>query len=185
MEPVRETRPTPQSLPRLTIPSSRYKTEPEEITTTRVESFLDFCTKHKKAPLTRLPSLPLVPPPPSPDSESDTDKTKNKNKGSRSLEKGLTSLKIENPPDTLAFTENEQDVLDARKAEYEHAKEQHTEAILELQIDPKNRETIQKCRHWRQIRERLNLEMSLIWDRREIRRKFRKDANNPKGIQNW
>ncbi|KAI1207606.1 uncharacterized protein F4807DRAFT_469128 [Annulohypoxylon truncatum] len=187
METTQGTRPTPQSLPRLIIPSNRYEPEPEEITTRRVASFLDFCAKYKKAPLTRLPSIPLISPPPASDSESDTDATKckTKNKNRQGTEDGIASLRFDNPPNTLAFTENEWEVLETKQAEYEHAKAQHTEAILEMQADPKDRKILQKCKHWRQIRERLNLEMSLIWEKREIRRNFRRDANNPKGIKNW
>ncbi|KAI0886909.1 uncharacterized protein GGS22DRAFT_186989 [Annulohypoxylon maeteangense] len=162
MQSIQETRPTPQSLPKLIIPSGRYKPEPEEITTRRVESFLAYCVKHKKAPLTRLPSIPLIPPPPSSDSESDTDGTKDetKNEDSQDIEKGVADLKIDNPPDTLAFTENEWEVLEARRTEYQHAKAEHTEAILEMQADPRDRKTMLRARHWRKIRERINLEIA-------------------------
>ncbi|KAI0891451.1 hypothetical protein F4806DRAFT_501003 [Annulohypoxylon nitens] len=187
METPQGTRPTPQSLPKLTIPSGRHKPEPEEITTSRVENFLEYCAKHKKAPLTRLPSIPLALPDPTSASELDVDKAKDKtpDKETNDIEGGIASLNFDKPPNTLDFTENEWEVLDAKKAEYEEAKAQHTEAILEMQAEPKNRSLVMKCKQWRQVRERLNLEISLIWERREIRRNFRRDANNPKGIQNW
>ncbi|KAI2463921.1 hypothetical protein F4781DRAFT_414797 [Annulohypoxylon bovei var. microspora] len=121
------------------------------------------------------------------DSDSDTVATKDetKDKDCKSIEKELADLAVDSPLDTLAFTENEWEVLEAKKAEYENAKAEHTESILEMQADPKDRRLIQRCKHWRLARERLNLEMSLIWERREIRRNFRRDANHPKGIENW
>ncbi|KAI1086664.1 hypothetical protein F5B19DRAFT_478357 [Rostrohypoxylon terebratum] len=182
METPQGTRPTHQSLPKLTIPSRRHEPEPEEITTTRVADFLDYCAKHKKAPLTRLPSIPLVLPA---TSASESDAGKSTDKETEDIERDIGKLTADKPPNTLDFTENEWEVLDAKKAEYEEAKALHTEAILEMQADPKNRSLMMKCRHWRQVRERLNLEISLIWDRREIRRNFRRDANHPKGIHNW
>ncbi|KAI0836932.1 hypothetical protein F5Y06DRAFT_298168 [Hypoxylon sp. FL0890] len=171
------TRPTPQSLPKLTIPKGRHKPEPEEITTSRVDGFLDFCRKHNKAPLTKLPTIALVLPPPESDSDSEE-------KGEET-EKKPASPDPDRELDTLAFTENEWEVIEAKKREYEYAKAQHTEWILEMQADPKDRKALNMCKYWRQTRERLNLEMSLIWRKREIRRDFRRDANNPKGITNW
>ncbi|KAI1136453.1 hypothetical protein F5Y05DRAFT_420188 [Hypoxylon sp. FL0543] len=176
------TRPTPQSLPRLTIPEGRRKQEPEEITTTRVDSFLDFCWKHNKAPLTRLPSVDLVLPAPESDSESDSDSSDEKGENAKSKS---TTPASDNDLDTLAFTDNEWDLIEAKKADYEYAKAQHTESILELQADPKDRKALNRCKHWRTARELLNSEMSLIWQKREIRRNFRRDANNPRGITNW
>ncbi|KAI1101605.1 hypothetical protein F4804DRAFT_293106 [Jackrogersella minutella] len=181
------TRPTPQSLPKLRIPSDRHKPEPEEITTSRVVGFLEFCRKHKKAPLTRLPSLPLVLPPPEVDSESDTDGSENKAKckDNKNIEKDMRNLAIDSPLDTLAFTEHEWVVLEAKRKEYEHAKAQHADSILEMQADKRDRKLMEQCRFWRHTREQLNLEIALIMDRRQIRRNFRRDANNPPGLENW
>ncbi|KAI1397664.1 hypothetical protein F4819DRAFT_503187 [Hypoxylon fuscum] len=174
-------RPTPQSLPRLKIPKQRHHPEPEEITMSRAEGFLEYCRKNKRAPITRLPSIPLIPPP-GPDSDLSLNEGSHEN--IEDLQK-LSQLNIVNTPDTLAFTDNEQDELEARKAELVKVKEKHTEYYLEIIADPKDREATRQCKHWRQIRERLNLEISIILERREMRRKFRKEFNHVPGVTNW
>ncbi|OTB02032.1 hypothetical protein M426DRAFT_25046 [Hypoxylon sp. CI-4A] len=174
-------RPTPQSLPRLVIPTYSYKPEPEEITASRVESFLEYCKQHKRAPLTRLPTAPLILPPPEPEFEEDPEKIDSEARKERKPSYPIPDL----PPDTLAFTENEGDVLEDLVARCAEAETNHTDWILELRFNPKDREVLDKCRHWRQVRERLNLEKELVWKKREIRRNFRKDSNHIPGLTNW
>ncbi|KAI1371279.1 hypothetical protein F4677DRAFT_464374 [Hypoxylon crocopeplum] len=178
-------RPTPQSLPRLRIPTGRHKTEPEEITVSRVDEFLDFCWKHKKAPLTRLPTIPLLPPPDGnlySDSDSEETKAKDNNRAKNDPDShGNDAAAL----DTLAFTDNEVGDIEAIKAKMEEAKAQHTEWVLEMQADPKDRNALNQCRHWRKTRERLTVEMELILERRDIRRRFRQDYNHIKGLTNW
>ncbi|KAL7619923.1 hypothetical protein AAE478_010470 [Parahypoxylon ruwenzoriense] len=180
-------RPTPQSLPRLRIPEGRYKMEPEEITTSRAESFLNFCQKHKKAPLTRLPTIALIPLPESETDSEDQGKQKGKEE-SRSSSDRARAVKEDGgdkTPTTLDFTLQEWVELDAKKAAYEEAKAQHTNWILEVQADPRDREAIRTCKRWRLERERLHLEMELILGHRKIRREFRRDFNNIPGLKGW
>ncbi|KAI1412836.1 hypothetical protein F5Y13DRAFT_162731 [Hypoxylon sp. FL1857] len=177
-----ETRPSPQSLPRLTIPTSRRNTEPEEITMNRVEAFLESCRKNRNASLSRLPSAALVLPPPDMDFDSDSSE---KDKEHRKEEQVPANSGEDDELDTLDFTAREEEEMEAKKAAYEYAKAQHTNWILELQADPKDRKAISKCRYWRLTRERLNLEMSMICRKRNIRKNFRTYANEPEGIENW
>ncbi|KAI0382518.1 hypothetical protein F5Y04DRAFT_279806 [Hypomontagnella monticulosa] len=178
------TRPTPQSLPKLTIPRRRYEPTPEEITVSRREDFLKFCRKYGKAPLTKNDhdklcklepvkiNIPLIPPPP--ESETASEGSKNKPKAP-DPEKPLT----------LCFTENEWVELQDKEAEMAIARKRHAAWILELQADPRDRTAIEQCRRWRLTRERLILEIDLIRGHRRIRRNFRRDANNPHGLKNW
>ncbi|KAI1771452.1 hypothetical protein F4818DRAFT_204440 [Hypoxylon cercidicola] len=180
----KETRPTPQSLPKLTIPAGLYEQEPEEITASRAEEFLEYCCENKRAPITRLPSIPLAP---AADLESDTNPSGKETEWESNLESCPTSRTCVDSTDldTLAFTANECDDLDAKEAELNEAKAQHTEWYTELLAFPKDRNAILKCRHFRLARERLNKEIALIYERREIRRKFRQDFNNVEGLENW
>ncbi|KAI2631316.1 hypothetical protein GGS26DRAFT_591198 [Hypomontagnella submonticulosa] len=181
------TRPTPQSLPKLRIPRNRYEPKPEEITESRRDEFLAYCQRYGKAPLTKSEhdklcnprprqfNIPLIPPPPESDSDS------NEGRYKRSAE----ARRREKELDTLCFTENERAELEVKEAEMAEARRQHTEWIHELQAFPRDRETIEQCRHWRLTRERLILEIELIRSHRQVRRNFRRDANNPKGLTNW
>ncbi|KAI0114625.1 hypothetical protein F4776DRAFT_673891 [Hypoxylon sp. NC0597] len=175
-----ETRHTRQSLPRLEIPEGRHKTEPEEITTRRVDAFLDYCRKNSEGRCTHLPSAAIVLPAPEMDSVADSNEVKDDKADKRpaspdTLEEGMQ---------TLAFTDREWEVLESLKAEHEHAKAQHEDWLLELHADP-NRHALSQCKYWRKIREQLNAEMELINERRNIRKKFRQSANNPEGVENW
>ncbi|XXH01335.1 hypothetical protein Hte_007693 [Hypoxylon texense] len=171
----KETRPTPQSLPKLTIPTGRYVEEPEEITVSRAEDFLEYCQVHKRAPITRIPSFPRT--------NSGSLGTDSKYSGTTDSSENpktpsLTYDSCRDDPATLAFTANEWDNLDAKEAELRDAKEKHKEWYTELLAFNKDRNAIQQCKHWRLTRERLNEEIATILRRREIRRLFRKDFNN-------
>ncbi|KAI2603457.1 uncharacterized protein GGS25DRAFT_528503 [Hypoxylon fragiforme] len=201
-------RPTPQSLPRLTIPASRYKVSPEEITTRRADAFLAFCQKHGRAPITRLPTpnprrapisdpnsktSPLSSLEEEEDEEEGTSSNNNNGKSSNSNSPNDNEDEDDydsdsptpTPPPTLAFTEREDATIESTLASYNAIKEQHTRWIEELQANPRDRAALAQCRHWRQLRERLDLELRAIWDRREIRRRFRADVNNVDGLVNW
>ncbi|KAI0121905.1 hypothetical protein F4814DRAFT_457793 [Daldinia grandis] len=177
-----ETRPTHKSLPRLIIPLGSRRVEPEEITVSRVEDFLNYCIKNKKAPITRLPDFAFIPAPGTPVSSPDDkgDQKKGKKFGK------MPSIR-EDPEDrgTLAFTDCEYDRLEALQAELAKIKVVHRDLYLETTIDPTNREIMTKCREARTKREEINNDISNIYGKRAIRRNFRRDANNPKGITNW
>ncbi|OTA66065.1 hypothetical protein K449DRAFT_431534 [Hypoxylon sp. EC38] len=173
-----ETRWTRESLPKLQIPEGRHKTKPEEITTRRVDGFVNYCRNNSKGPFTQLPSAAIVLPPPEMDSVADS------NKGEGKEAKSPASPNTPNSADTLAFTDREWEVMESLKAEHKHAKAQHEDWLLELHADP-NRHALNQCKYWRQTRERLNAEMALINERRSIRKRFRQSANHPEGVENW
>ncbi|KAI1385423.1 uncharacterized protein F4822DRAFT_432274 [Hypoxylon trugodes] len=180
MSDEKTSRPTPQSLPKLTIPTEPRRSDPEEITISRVDDFLGYCQKYKRAPITHLP---LIPPPPATHSGSEPESAEgSKKKDGETKEDNHADPDV---LDTLAFTEHESDELEIKQALLEEAKKQHEKWYAEFNVDKKSRETLQKCKHWRQIREQLTLEISMIWGRREIRRNFRRDANHIKGLENW
>ncbi|KAI1763490.1 hypothetical protein GGR53DRAFT_467263 [Hypoxylon sp. FL1150] len=179
----KQTRPTPQSLPKLTIPTVRYKQEPEEITVSRVDNFLKHCREYKRAPITRLPSWPLAAPIPATNSDLSANPSRNDNfEGWENLE---TCADSPEDPQTLAFTANEWDEKDAKEAELKDVKAKHTEWYNELVAFPGDRNAIEQCKHYRLIRERLLAEIDAILKRREFRREFRRDYNRPKGVENW
>ncbi|KAI6081301.1 hypothetical protein F4821DRAFT_275120 [Hypoxylon rubiginosum] len=166
----KETRPTPQSLPKLTIPTNRHKQEPEEITVSRVEGFLKHCHEHKQAPITQIPVQ---------GANSGSDACKSGNDSCNSLESFETCIESPEDPQTLLFTANEWGEKDAIEAELKEAKAKHKEWYDELVAFPGDRHAMEQCRHYRLIRVRLLAEIDAIWKRREIRRMFREDFNTP------
>ncbi|KAI1654355.1 hypothetical protein F4813DRAFT_371497 [Daldinia decipiens] len=176
------TRLTHKSLPRLIIPLGSRRMEPEEITVSRVKDFLDYCIKNKKAPITRLPDIAFIPPPGTPGSGSGS--TGDQKKG-KEPEKKPSSHEEQENPDTIAFTDCEYDRLEALQAQLAEVKVLHHNLYHQTTVDRNNREAMTKCKKARAEREQINNEISEIYRKRAIRRDFRRDANNPKGIKNW
>ncbi|KAI4859970.1 hypothetical protein F4820DRAFT_453376 [Hypoxylon rubiginosum] len=174
----KETRPTPQSLPRLKIPAGLYEQEPEEITVSRAGDFLKYCQQHKRAPITRLPSFPRT------NSGLDANSGGKRSRSENIAASSETCVDSPADPYTLAFTANEWDDLDAKEAELKEVKRQHEDKYTELLAFGNDRNAIQQCRQLRLTRERLNLEIATILKRRDIRRKFRKDFNDL-GMEGW
>ncbi|KAI2780103.1 hypothetical protein F4815DRAFT_499902 [Daldinia loculata] len=178
----KDTRLTHKSLPQLIIPLGSRRVEPEEITVSRVEDFLDYCIKNKKAPITRLPDIAFIPPPGT--SGSSSGDTGDQGKG-KEPEKKPSSHEDQEDPDTLAFTDCEYDRLEALQAELAKVKVLHQKLYLETTVGSNKREAMAKCKKARTEREHINNEISEIYRKRGIRRDFRRDANHPKGIKNW
>ncbi|KAI0165259.1 hypothetical protein GGR52DRAFT_575350 [Hypoxylon sp. FL1284] len=155
----KQTRPTPQSLPRLQIPASLYEQEPEEITTSRADEFLRYCREHNRAPPAPVPRAPSQPPAPS---------------------RPRTPV-----PRSLAFTEREWEELDARTVALAEAKQRHTECYDELRAFARDRNAVLQCRRARFDRQRIDAEIEGILRRREVRREFRRDFNHVEGLENW
>ncbi|KAI2616827.1 hypothetical protein GGR54DRAFT_641419 [Hypoxylon sp. NC1633] len=175
-------RPTPQQLPRLQIPVRRCKTVPEEISTSCVDEFLQFCQVHNRAPMTWLGDLPVLPPSFKADPDPDLEMKKARRE---KLKKRVEKRDDDSPPGTLDFTDHENEEMADVWARLADVKAQHTDWGIELEIEPKNRKALEQCRYWRKIREGLNLELQAILKRKEIRREFRKDFNHVNGVENW
>ncbi|KAI8960325.1 hypothetical protein F5Y11DRAFT_349577 [Daldinia sp. FL1419] len=173
------TRPTHKSLPALIIPRGR-RSEPEEISASQVTRFLKFCDMNKRAPITRLPDLALLPAPGTPDSGT----TWNGDKGTEH-QSNTSRYDESQDPETIAFTDRESVDLAALQEQLAKVKLEHTDLYLETSIEPNNREIMLKCRQTRLKREKLNSDIAEIFRKRGIRRDFRRDANNIKGVSNW
>ncbi|KAI0005750.1 hypothetical protein F4779DRAFT_620892 [Xylariaceae sp. FL0662B] len=172
----RPSRPTPHTLPKLRIPQ-RCSPTPEEITISRADDFLRFCAKHKRAPVTILP-LPI------PKEEEEEEKERKKKKAEEgAADSGIRDRNHVTTPATLQFTTREWEELDAKKAAYEEVKASHTHWLNEMKRNSTDREAVRQCRHFRELRQSLDMEISALQDRRRIRREFRRDFNKIPGLE--
>ncbi|KAK7757613.1 hypothetical protein SLS62_000628 [Diatrype stigma] len=78
---------------------------------------------------------------------------------------------------TLDFDWRDRRALRHRTRDLEHAKAQHGHWIALLKDNPRDKNTLQQCQHWRKVREELGAEVRLIPDRLRKRREFREECN--------
>ncbi|KAI0848751.1 hypothetical protein F5Y00DRAFT_262220 [Daldinia vernicosa] len=181
----KNTRLTHKSLPKLIIPKGNRRVEPEEITASRVEDFLDYCIKFGKAPITRLPDIADIAfISLSGTLDSSSGDTRRWKKGKKP-EKEPYSNEDQKDPDTIAFTACDYRSLDALQAELAEVKVLHEHALRKLLENKTDKKALLVCRTVRMKREEIDNEISEILRKRTIRRKFRQDYNNPPGLTNW
>ncbi|CAJ2508998.1 Uu.00g140240.m01.CDS01 [Anthostomella pinea] len=157
-----KSRPTPASLPKLTI-KPYHGPEPEHIPSSKALGFIQCCAQYRRAPVTMLPKLP-----------SPLDSSP-----SLQNEPFHPDPYHVNPPTpaTLCFTHNDWVEIEQRKAIIGEKRAEHAFWLEEMRRDPSDQEVLAKVQLLSRDREENNAEISRIYDRKRIRRRFRADFN--------
>ncbi|KAI0475135.1 hypothetical protein GGR56DRAFT_675294 [Xylariaceae sp. FL0804] len=187
-------RPTPASLPKLTIPAASPR-RPQEISASIAPLFVAYCARYHRAPPSvylRLPSS--IPRRPLPSTSSSPAPS------SQQQPPAMSWLTLDDPyelspeeydayeasaaavPRTLAFTRNEEAELAQRRAVVGDARAAHAGALEQYQLDLDDdvasaQEALAEVRARRQAREENVRAIARILDGRRIRRRFRQDFN--------
>ncbi|RYP89962.1 hypothetical protein DL770_003920 [Monosporascus sp. CRB-9-2] len=168
-------RPTPQSLPRLTIPKDTSM-EPEAITLSRMTRFLTFCDKYGARSSQDRESSPRRPGSKYFEIAPDDDEEPTDYDPLERYRELATDDDDDDIP-TLEFDLRDRRELERKTRQLEDAKEQHGRWIRRLGDDPQDQEVLRNCRRWRKVREEIGAAIALIPERLRVRREFREEFN--------